>query len=273
MAEQEHFFTYSGKAGNKVGYRRGKKYFERQKPASYQPPEESLKSANEFGLASKSSALLRNAFSDSLLRQFKTDLHNRLSKRFVEILRSGPIEKKGSRKVFDGELGLLKGFEFNKNQNLDSLIRVKLLTELQDEEVWFKLSPFKWSANISAPPQAERAWIGVSYAWIDFMAASYFTSKAPPIILKVGEDSKGGKLKIPIQQQKEWALVVILTICFDSQSSGALRIVGNRLYQAGQIAEALHFSKGKLVQRENIIAENKQELPESTNPDIFWEEL
>ncbi|MFD1628291.1 hypothetical protein [Pseudopedobacter beijingensis] len=273
MAEQEHSLPYSGKTGNRVGYRRGKKYFERQQTKSYQPPAESLKSANEFGTASKASVLLRNAFKEVLLSSFKTDLHSRLSKRFGEVLRSGPIEKKGTRNVFDGDPEVLRGFEFNKDRSFDGLTLLRLTVNVHDKEVWVQLPSFKREIYTSMPPKAERLWVEVSYAWIDFTNAVHFTSKAPPVVFNGAEDFKGGRFKIAIREEKQWALVVMITICFDYNSSGPLGIIGNKMYQAGRIEKVLYFSDGKLLQYQNNQVKSRKEPEKVAGPDVFWEEL
>lgn len=144
----------------------------------------------------------------------------------------------------------MKGFEFNKDRHFDGLTLVRLDVVIHDDEVWIHLPPFKWDLTISAPPQAERLRLEVSYSWIDFSDASYFTSKAPPIFLNRAESFNGGKLKIVIRQESEWFLVVMTTICFDYNSSGPLSVIGNKRYQAGRIAEVLHFSDGKVVQHQ-----------------------
>ena len=49
------------------------------------------------------------------------DLLNRLNKRFIEIFKTIPAEQVGVKRLTDGNLALLKGFEFNTRKPLEKL--------------------------------------------------------------------------------------------------------------------------------------------------------
>ncbi|MFC5284821.1 hypothetical protein [Pedobacter alpinus] len=134
MAEQEGVLPYSGKLGDTVGYRRGKKHFKRAKPASYQPGEESQKSSAEFRTGSKACAILKQAIKPLILKHFRLELHNRLSAKLREIIRTGPIDKKGKRGVLDGDLKLLKVLSSMPKQAFISSSQRLLISKLPQQK-------------------------------------------------------------------------------------------------------------------------------------------
>lgn len=273
MAEQQNVFSYSGNLDNKVGYRRGGKYFLRKKAAPYLLNEESYKRAKEFGLASKASVLLRNALSHLFLIPFKTNLHNRLSKVFGEIIRSGVANNSGERSVFDGYIELLRGFEFNKARRFSDLVSLETMFKIVDKEIWVDLYSSAPVFAKNVPVKAERVELTVCNAWIDFTNSISETLNASPILQTVEKPFKGGRLKINIPQEGEWALVVMLTACFHRNSSGDLHIIGNKRFQTGVIAEVLHFLDGELVEREYVAPEVVEEKVVVRGNDLEWEEL
>lgn len=273
MAEQQNIFSYTGNLGDKVGYRRGGKYFLRKKAAPYALSEKSYKSAREFGLASKASVLLRNALDHLFLTPFKTNLHNRISKVFGEIIRSGTPNDAGRRSVFDGYVGLLKGFEFNKDRRFSDLVSLESKYSIIAKEIWidlFSTAPV-FSKNI--PDKAERVELRVCTAWIDFANSVSETLNASPVLLPVGKPFKGGRLKIAIPQEGEWVFVVLFRACFDRNSSGELSLIGNKRFQGGVIAEVLHFLDGVVVEREYNAPEVVKEKEVVRGIDLEWEEL
>ncbi len=273
MAEQKNVFSYSGNLDNKIGYKRGGKYFLRKKAAPYLLNENSYKRAKEFGLASKASVLLRDALGYIFLSPFKTNLHNRLSKIFGEIIRSGVANDAGERSVFDGYVGLLRGFEFNKERRFSDLVSLETRFKKIDKEIWVDLYSSAPVFVKNVPVKAERVELTVCNAWIDFKNSISETLNASPILQAIEKPFKGGRLKISIPQEGDWVWVVMLTVCFHRNSSGALDLIGNKRFQAGVIAEVLHFSDGELVEREYVAPEvvEKQEVVRGN--DLEWEEL
>ncbi len=270
MAEQEGISSYSGKIGEKVGYRRGSKYFERKKTSSYQPSEESLKSASEFGQASKGSALFRKAFKHLFLRSFIPDLHSRLSKILGKVIRSGPIAKKGKRLIIDGDISLFKGFELNTYRSFEDLSPVSFRMEVQDKSIIARLSFVK---DIINQVRGDRAKITTGLAWFDFTRQSYSLINSNPIYVTPKTHLNDKSLKIAIPQDGEWTFIMMASICFESNYQSEHFIISeNRRYQAGSIVEALHFREGELIlynpDSPSPLTGDKQGESEF---DVYWE--
>jgi hypothetical protein len=271
MAEQEEMMSFSGSLGNTTGYKRGKKYFKRKKTGSYQPPVESLKSAGEFGKASKASALLRKAFKAYFLLPFIPDLHSRLSKVCAEVIRSGPIALKGKRQLFEGDLDLLKKFEFNIHRKFDSLSDLSIDVIINQDLITISVLPFTIDYHDSLINS--RAKIMIGFAWFNFAAQTFKVINSNPIYLPVEETFGGGKVKLTLPKNEDCTLIIMGNICFENIISlnGNYGTIGNRRFKAGKILHAMHFIKGTPHLFEAPTDKKITEIKKDEDIDVYWE--
>ncbi|QEH43261.1 hypothetical protein [Chitinophaga sp. XS-30] len=105
MAKQTSLFTFTGKAGNMIGYYRDGKHYFRSMPETVRQTTATRLAAQRFGAASSKGRLIRSAFADHL------DVHcdgghiNRLNKTII---------KGGLRNT-----GAIAGFRFNQHTGTD----------------------------------------------------------------------------------------------------------------------------------------------------------
>lgn len=270
MAEQQGFMSYSGKLGDTVGYRRGKKHFKRAKPRSYQPGGESRKSGAEFGTGSTGCVLLKMAFGPLLLRALTINLHNRLAERLRKIIRTGPVAKKGGRRIFDGDINLLKGFEFNREVNFGRLGYMVISSKVTATEVKVSIRPFAWAGTIQPPDHAQSVKIGLCCVFADFDKGSFSAVRANDLQLKREKDFQGGRFKIAVPEGEELAVLLMMNIFFEGDFDCNAYVIENKQYQAGVILDAVHIKNGEVVK---FVAEElpKEEEAPPRPPDAFWE--
>lgn len=79
--------------------------------------------AFEFGRGAKSGKLVRDAFRPFVQNANDSMTVQRLTQKMMKVLQSDTINERGMRTVSQGELSLLKGFDFNINANLDTTIQ------------------------------------------------------------------------------------------------------------------------------------------------------
>lgn len=254
MGRQNGILPYVGKLGETVGYRRGKAHYTRKKTASYQPSEESLKSANEFGKGSSASALVRKAFKPLFFAPFEENLHSRLAEIFRKVIRSGPAALKGNRSVYDGNVSLLKGFECSTYAKLETLCKQWPTLTLDHQQLKVDFLPINIQKQLKWPPKADKALFMVGFAAFDFEQLSLQYQSSEPLILKKTEDFEGGQLAFNIPEQKEQLLMVMMNICYGNNS-----IINNRKFLACAIIDAFHLKDGQLVLFE---PEEKIQAPE-----------
>jgi hypothetical protein len=113
MAVQRSVITVSGKLDNQVYYQRNGKRFVRMAAAPYPLSENSKKSGTEFGRASIAASLVKEAFGYIINPVADKKVYNRLTSTFIKLIGTAHNKPKGEREVPDGDLALLKGFQFN----------------------------------------------------------------------------------------------------------------------------------------------------------------
>ena len=86
--------------------------------------------ATEFGNASAAGGLLRRALQPLLHTTADGGLPSRLTAAMTAIVKTDPINARGSRRVVAGKLILLKGFELNGNARLDAIFTVPVETRM-----------------------------------------------------------------------------------------------------------------------------------------------
>jgi hypothetical protein len=130
MAKQEGSITLSGRLGNKVYYyRRDKKnrkqYKARLAPENVKQTTATKRASTDFGDASHSSSLIRNALGKST---HDSTAHYRLNKLMAQALRAD------NRRIFTApNLQSLKNFQFNEATSIHQLLKVTPVIEKNDQ--------------------------------------------------------------------------------------------------------------------------------------------
>ncbi|MCG2419764.1 hypothetical protein K8089_12085 [Aequorivita sp. F47161] len=128
MAKQKGILKLKGTIGDFTFYKTEDGYMAREKggidkdrilndPAFKRTRENGM----EFGTAGKSGQLIRKA--ERLLLKQASDkrVTSRLVQVLMAIIKTDPLNKRGSRTVQDGDMSLLKGFDFNQKGKLDTV--------------------------------------------------------------------------------------------------------------------------------------------------------
>ncbi|QEH39718.1 hypothetical protein [Chitinophaga sp. XS-30] len=105
MAKQTSFFTFTGKAGNMIGYYRDGKHYFRSMPETVRQTTATRRAAQRFGAASSKGRLIRSAFASELDVRCDGSHINRLNKTIIK----GGI----------GSTGAIAGFRFNQHTGTD----------------------------------------------------------------------------------------------------------------------------------------------------------
>ncbi|GEP97391.1 hypothetical protein [Chitinophaga cymbidii] len=84
MATQTSLFTFTGKAGNMIGYYREGKHYFRSMPAQVRQTFATRRAAPRFGVASKKGRLIRSAFAHDLDVRCDGSYINRLNKLLIQ---------------------------------------------------------------------------------------------------------------------------------------------------------------------------------------------
>ena len=183
------------------------------------------------------------------------DLLNRLNKRFIVIFKTIPAEQAGHKRLTDGNLALLKGFEFNTSKPLEKLWLSESVLHIEaDGLVKLILPEGEIKSLLKSHPKAIEARLqlmgfhfdlddagGYEIIEVNDLLIPLSNSHFPKTALALHLDHKGDK-----------ALIFAMGISF---FSGTARF-GDRRYYACKIIQALHLKDGIIV---DFVAQPKVE--------------
>lgn len=133
----------------------------------------------EFGLAAASSKLLRTVVTDALLDCSDKRLTSRLIKSCMEVIKSDPTSRRGSRTFTKGKASLLKDFNFNDASVL-ALVFKKLTSSTMDRtagKLVIEIPGFIPEDSILRPPGTTHFKFHSMAAEINFETGTYTIKK------------------------------------------------------------------------------------------------
>ncbi|RLJ72652.1 hypothetical protein [Pedobacter alluvionis] len=255
MASQNGIIKINGQLGDLVFYKRGNTDVVRQKAVHKQQTEASKKSSRDFGTASRNAAYIRKAFAPLVKLYDYGDLLNRLNKRFIEIFKTIPAEQAGNKKLIDGDIPLLKGFEFNSSKALEKLwLRETVLCIEPDGLVKLILPECKLKSLLKPHPKATEARLQVMGFHFELDdQGGYEIIEVNDLVIPLSNSlfSKTA-LALHLDHNGDKALIFAMGISF---FTGTARFADRRYY-ACKIIHALHVKDGVIV---NFVAQPKVE--------------
>ncbi|WP_143097897.1 hypothetical protein [Chitinophaga sp. CF118] len=138
MAKQNSIIALSGRLGNQVYYYRKdkknrKQYLVRRAPDTVQQTTATKRAATDFGIASKSSRLIRNSLREYTQHCYDNTLHYRLNTMMGKILRADGSHPAGRRMLIAANMQLLKDFQFNRAASIHQLLKATPVIEKNDQ--------------------------------------------------------------------------------------------------------------------------------------------
>jgi len=130
---------------------------------------------SEFGKAAKGSKLLRTALRLLLRNASDSRVSNRLTKEVLKIVKTDGTNERGLRIISQGDLTLLKKFEFNLAGKLASLLFAPYIPSIDraSGEVSMTIPDFTPEESIVAPNGTTHFKIVVGGAEVDFDAETF----------------------------------------------------------------------------------------------------
>ncbi len=246
MATQEGIIRLSGTLGELVFYTRKKKEIVRQKAKPYELSETSKKAGKDFGEASKNAAYIRKAFAKGVQSYGDDHLINRLNKQMMLVFNAIPKTKQGHKKLIDGNLNLLNGFEFNGHTPLTKLLfNLPICSRSETGLLQLKFAAQPLFNLIKKVNSASIAQLQLMVFNFDLAGQAYEIFNINPLLLHFDKpDFDGARLNIQTDQQGEKALIIALGVSYLKDNSPSR----NRRYYACQIINALHLKDGLVVE-------------------------
>jgi len=268
MAIQNGVIKIKGKLGDLVAYERNGKYVVRQNVSDKKQSENSKKSSQDFGSASRSAAQLRKAFAPLVEFYGNNGLVNRLNKRLIAVFNTIPLKDAGKKKLADGNISLLKGFEFNTFRLFDDVFRFPTALEIAPDGLVKLILPAKKIRDLIKPhPKAVQACLQVRGFHFDLGGnEEYEMIKIKDLVIPLNQE-QFPKMILPIKLDHDGdkAFVVAMGIRFNIGGSG---YSGDKKYFVCKIIHSLHLRDGLVV--DFIPPESKKAIDEEEDEGLSW---
>ncbi|WP_316832916.1 hypothetical protein [Pedobacter aquatilis] len=268
MATLNGIVRFSGQLGDLVFYKRGKKDVVRQKTSAYQLSEKSRKSAHDFGEASRNAAYIRKAFAPMVKSYGYGDLHNRLNKRLVAVFATVPAANAGNKRLADGNVALLQGFEFNAATRLERLLHLLPEIHLLNPGSFQLLLPkVETGMLLRVMPKADFAVLQVMVFNFNLNNGQYEIIQVNDLQVAMAEKTfPGAKLSLPVEPDGDRVLLVAIGISYVEDGSRR----NDRRYFACQLVHCLHLRDGVEVVFETPVKE-RVVVKEERVDGVRWE--
>ncbi|MFC3562150.1 hypothetical protein [Pedobacter jamesrossensis] len=242
MATLNGIVRFSGQVGDLIFYRRGKKDVVRSKSAIHQLSENSKKSGQDFGEASRNAAYIRKAFAAMVKDYGVGDLASRLTKKINEIFRSIPNEHLGHKKLRFGNLKLLEGFEFNAVTSLTQLLLRPPNIKLQANGLFeLQLPKIDVKQLVKMIPRADGFILQIKLFNFDLNGGDYEIIEINDLKFDIdGVEFPGAKLRVETQQAGDRAVLIAVGISYFHDMNRK----EDRRYFACQIRNCYHLKDG-----------------------------
>jgi len=189
----------------------------------------------EFGTAGKGGKLVRNAIRILLQNAKDKRVVSRLTTDLLKIVKTDTTNERGLRTVQDGNLELLKGFEFNLNGKLGATLFTPF-TEVfarPTGEAVLSIAPFAPTIRIGAPTGTTHFKIVMGAAEIDFAAeTSVFESDETAVLPYDSADTAQIDLMAALTANSVLPVIQVLGIEFYQEVNGTMYPLKNGSYNA-----------------------------------------
>lgn len=144
----------------------------------------------EFKRAGKAAKLLLDAVRPAGVNARDKGLFARLNGQMFDVIKTDAVHRRGERTVADGDIDLIRGFNFNKNGILSSLLFIQPTASIDRVTGAMKveLPAFIPMEAMKVPLNATYFTIACAAAEIDFVEGTFVTSSASTGALPINDE-------------------------------------------------------------------------------------
>jgi hypothetical protein len=141
----------------------------------------------EFGRAGTAAKLIRTALRSLIMKAADSRMTSRLTKEMVRVIKADTTSDRGKRNVLDGEVELLKGFEFNNNGTLSQTFFAPFTATIDraSGNLTIDIPAFVPAVSIASPQGATHCKLNASAIEADFEANVYAVSASESADIEV----------------------------------------------------------------------------------------
>lgn len=198
--------------------------------------------ASEFGRATKAGKLLRDAIRPLLKNAKDSMTVQRLTQKMMKVIQADSINHRGMRKVTDGDLGSLKGFDFNINAKLGNTLQISYQTVINPVSgiALLTLKSFNPKTDILIPKGTTHFKILFGAAALDFEAIKFLFSQNDSGILSYSDNVEFiDTISINLSPNLSFPTILLLGIEFYQEINEAYYGLENGTFNALGIIEVV----------------------------------
>ncbi|WP_157986706.1 hypothetical protein [Chitinophaga alhagiae] len=259
MATQASLLKFTGKVGNLIGYRVGKKYYLRSAPEEVRQSPHSKVSSRHFGKASRLGATMRHALHGLLHVKSENKMINRLNSSLLGVLRQDDLhrQKRFIPRYFRG----LERFCFTTHADLGKVLAVQAAA-VRNADGSIEVSVPAIRKHLANPRATHVGFRAVAVC----LERGFATAKAAAsemVMLKADEPSAAFSLTVPADRNTVTCVILEVT-CWQVEH-GRRYLMGNQKFMAAQIIAVLQPEAAVEV-REEQVPYNSQRQPRMELP-------
>lgn len=246
MARQTGIIKLKGTLGDISFYKSGDGHLARTKGgvdasriANDPAFQRTRENGSEFGRAGKGGKVIRNAIRVLLQNAKDKRVVSRLTKNLVAVTKTDTVNERGQRTIEDGDMNLLKGFEFNVNGKLGATLFAPYGTTLDrvTGDVALTVASFSPTVRIAAPGGTTHFKMVTGAAELNFIGeTSTFESAETGILPYTAADTAAINLAVALPADSELPILQVVGIEFYQEVNGQMYPLKNGAYNALSVA-------------------------------------
>jgi|GEM_PF-1206153 len=253
---------------------------------TYPLSDNSKKATEDFKTANRLASAIYSVFKKLLERSAGRKQYQRLNKLILKIMHGGAQGGLGTRKLYQGNVGLLKGFRLNAYTLWDSLIHCQPVIAISAQEQLLRIHLQKIEdQDVHVPSRVSKLVLQFVCCEVDvdkYIVNSYLSAKLILPLKTGGVLSNAKKMTMHLPNMEGKVLLVLLIVRMylqEGHTDGELAytatefLSNDRKYYAGEILEAFYVKDGQVVIYEmNRDSEIKVKNELTDREDAVWED-
>ncbi len=247
MAKQSGIIKLKGTIGGVSFYKsqdgylaREKGGVERERIMSDPAFARTRENGQEFGTAGKAVKFLTSAFRPVILSAADGRVTSRLIAQMLKVVQSDAVHERGQRTVADGDLAILKGFEFNNRSKLSSTLYAPFTHAVNrvDGEITVNIPAFVPRNGIVAPAGTTHFSITVVGCELDFVNATFIQNIQQTAILPYDSvEGAATELTVALSPASTQPMFLVMGIQFYQNVNNVKYPLKNGSFNAVQLIE------------------------------------
>lgn len=232
MAQQDGIVKMKGSVGDLSFYKKKGEYYVRKKSGvsgdrikSDPAFKRTRENMAEFKYANQSSALLRIALSELIKRNKFYRMATRMNHLFGKILRTDSVSARGLRRVSNGDISLLQGFNFNVEALLPAIFKplYEVVTDREAGTITVSVGEFIPETMVDSPEQATHLRLTLAGVEIDFATEEFQTKlhSSGDVLLDLNMNP-GFELSVALTPNSDKVWLGILGLEFFQEVNGVM---------------------------------------------------